>query len=173
MAYKYKRIFVPGHPTANADGWMKEHRYIAEKKLGRLLNKEEVVHHIDENKFNNDPNNLIVFKSIADHSAFHKGCEAILDGDVYWCPDKNIEKKLCTCCNKKYIENNSRMCVECSNLLQRKVDRPEKYELLELIKSKTFVEIGKIYGVSDNAIRKWCKNYNLPYRKNDIAKFVD
>ena len=168
MSYKYKRIFVPGHPTANADGWMKEHRYVAEKKLGRLLKPEEVVHHLDEDKFNNDPDNLIVFKTNSDHSAFHKGCEAVLDGDVYWCPDKIVRKKLCPCCGEKYIMYDSNMCAACSHLLQRRIDRPNKEELLELIKTKPFVEIGKMYGVTDNAIRKWCKSYNLPYRKKDI-----
>lgn len=34
------------------------HRQVMEKKLGRLLEKDEVVHHIDENKRNNDPCNL-------------------------------------------------------------------------------------------------------------------
>ena len=60
MAYKYKRIFMPNHPTAMSDGWMKEHRYIAELKLGRLLKPEEVVHHIDENREHNTLDNLII-----------------------------------------------------------------------------------------------------------------
>ena len=33
----------------------------------------------------------------------------------------------------------------------------------------SFVEIGKKYGVSDNAIRKWCKKYNLPYKKYKLS----
>lgn len=31
------------------------------------------------------------------------------------------------------------------------------------IENKSFVEIGKIYNVSDNAVRKWCKIYK--YKK--------
>lgn len=41
-------------------------------------------------------------------------------------------------------------------------------ELKELIRTKSFVQIGKVYGVSDNAVRRWCKNYNLPTRTSDI-----
>jgi hypothetical protein len=48
----------------------------------------------------------------------------------------------------------------------RKVDRPTKEELEELIPNNTFVALGKKYGVSDNAIRKWCKSYGLTYKKH-------
>lgn len=47
------------------------HRIVAEKMLGRKLRKGEVVHHIDGNKRNNDPSNLIVFKTQADHVRYH------------------------------------------------------------------------------------------------------
>ena len=26
---------------------------------------------------------------------------------------------------------------------------------------KTFVSVGKFYGVSDNSVKKWCKKYNI------------
>ena len=29
----------------------------------------------------------------------------------------------------------------------------------------SFLTIGKQYDVTDNTIKKWCKQYNLPYRK--------
>ena len=52
---------------------------------------------------------------------------------------------------------------------QRKVkDRPSKKELDKLIHEKAFLEIGRMYGVSDKTITKWCKSYGLPYRKKDI-----
>lgn len=31
--------------------------------------------------------------------------------------------------------------------------------------------IGRIYHVSDNAVRKWCKKYSLPFNKKDIEEF--
>lgn len=47
------------------------HRIVAEKKLGRKLLKGEVVHHIDKNKRNNKPENLMIFKSQKEHAAWH------------------------------------------------------------------------------------------------------
>jgi len=47
------------------------HRVIAERKLGRKLRQNEVVHHIDGNRRNNEPINLMVFSSSADHMIYH------------------------------------------------------------------------------------------------------
>lgn len=63
--------------TGNGTSYIKlygrhEHRVIAEKMIGRELNPGEVVHHIDGNKRNNNPENLIVFKNQADHLDWHK-----------------------------------------------------------------------------------------------------
>ena len=48
-----------------------EHRVIAEQKIGRKLKPGEVVHHIDGDKLNNDPKNLMVFSSQKQHIMWH------------------------------------------------------------------------------------------------------
>lgn len=48
------------------------HRIVAEQILGRPLKPSEVVHHIDRNKRNNDPSNLMIFESQAEHAKWHK-----------------------------------------------------------------------------------------------------
>lgn len=48
------------------------------------------------------------------------------------------------------------------------LNRPSKQELTKLILEKPFLQIGNDYGVSDNAIRRWCVAYDLPRTKRDI-----
>lgn len=48
---------------------------------------------------------------------------------------------------------------------QRKVVRPEPCELLSLMQKMPMVKIGKMYGVSDNAVRKWAKRYGIDIPK--------
>lgn len=48
------------------------HRLVAAEKLGRPLHPGEVVHHLDGDKRNNAPSNLMVFASQAEHARWHK-----------------------------------------------------------------------------------------------------
>lgn len=58
------------------------HRIIAERILGRKLRPGEVVHHIDGNKRNNNPNNLMVFKNQAEHAKWHKNMKEVMPYDI-------------------------------------------------------------------------------------------
>jgi HNH endonuclease len=51
---------VPAHPSANADGYVAEHRLIAEAILGRSLRPGEKVFQRNGNKEDNRPENLRV-----------------------------------------------------------------------------------------------------------------
>ena len=66
----YVKILSKQHPN-NVKGFVLEHRLVVEKKLGRYLKKEEVVHHINENKQDNRIENLMLFKNNKEHMKFH------------------------------------------------------------------------------------------------------
>ena len=42
-----------------------------------------------------------------------------------------------------------------------------------MIRKEPFTTIGAKYKVTDNSIRKWCKSYDLPFRKKDIKLYSD
>ena len=67
----YLLQYAPLHPNCYPSGLVLQHRLIMERKLGRFLTGEEVVHHEDEDPLNNDPDNLKLFASQADHMHYH------------------------------------------------------------------------------------------------------
>lgn len=64
---------------------------------------------------------------------------------------------ICIC--GESITNNATMCIKCRDLKQQTVVRPPYDILIKEIKEIGYVNVGKKYGVSDNAIRKWVKKY--------------
>lgn len=78
----YRKIRSLNHPFKDCDGFMLEHRLVAEEFLlnasnsievdGKLyLNPNLVVHHVDENKLNNHIDNLMILTP-EDHMSLHK-----------------------------------------------------------------------------------------------------
>ena len=63
-------IYMPNHPNVSYCGThVLEYRLLAEKKIGRYLRKDEVVHHVDGNILNNAPENLEVMTQ-SEHAKF-------------------------------------------------------------------------------------------------------
>lgn len=90
--------------------------------------------------------------------------------------EKMKEKTLyyCSNCGKEITRHSkSGLCESCSKKSKRVVNRPDREELKKLIRIESFVSIGKRFGVTDNAVRKWCKLENLPYNKKYIKEFTD
>lgn len=87
----------------------------------------------------------------------------------------NVKQKkifYCKICGNE-ISKGKEYCPNCASKLRRIVERPNREELKQLIRTTSFTQIGKQYQVSDNTIRKWCKSENLPYRVQDIKQYND
>lgn len=78
----------------------------------------------------------------------------------------------CPICGQ-LISTAAKYCSRCFSQNRRTVERPSREELKDMIRNRTFVSIAAEYGVSDNAIRKWCDAYSLPKKKADIKKYTN
>ena len=81
----------------------------------------------------------------------------------------------CVDCGKEI----SRGCIRCkycngkSKIVSEENMPIDRNKLKEFIFTIPFTKIGKMFGVTDNAIRKWCKKFNLPFKKEDIIKYYN
>jgi hypothetical protein len=64
---KYWLVLAPEHPNADRHGYVREHRLVMERMLGRLLTRSEVVHHRNHVTTDNRPENLQLFATNAEH----------------------------------------------------------------------------------------------------------
>lgn len=78
---------------------------------------------------------------------------------------KIIKRKdmYCSYCGKEITKDSkTNLCNACFKITMRKVEhRPCKEDLYDLLIKHSFVYVGKLYGVTDNAVRKWCKLYGI------------
>lgn len=88
-------------------------------------------------------------------------------------------KDKCPLCGKDKWRR-AKLCLECSRKERAKKEQlrrhqlyPNRETLKAEIRNSTFISIGNKYGVSDSAIRKLCKKYNLPYKRGDIESYSD
>lgn len=89
-----------------------------------------------------------------------------LEKTIYHCIDCGCEvyygSTRCSCCDKKYRRQ----------LILGEKNFPSREELKAMIKNTPFTQIGKMYGVSDNAVRKWCVSMNLPVSRSKIKEYT-
>lgn len=162
----YIEIYCPDNPRANEKtGFVYLHVLQAERKLGRYLNKNECVHHLDGDKTNNDLSNLVIFRTGSDHSRFHKlknpHIYTFEDGTSISYGEKSKKKSYSINKNDavkdEYKYWNSQ--TEFNRIMNTITTDDLIYSLLRL----TFGEVAKSLGISDKYLVKILKKLGIPY----------
>lgn len=92
---------------------------------------------------------------------------------------RNIKKEkkynYCIDCGKE-VSNKAQRCMKClAKIKTIPLDEMPitREELKLMIRNIPFTQIGAKFGVSDNAIRKWCDKFKLPRKVSDIKSYSD
>jgi len=109
------------------------------------------LHHIDENRFNNQLENLQILCSNC-HMQIHN-----------YSNTKKLHKK-------DKIKKDKIKKVKIKKERPRKVERPPYQKLIDEINQFGYRAIGRKYNVSDNAIRKWVKFYEKELLNTPLAE---
>jgi len=142
------------HPLALSNGVVYYHRHIASVAIGRWILPGEHVHHKDGDIDNNDPSNLEVLSG-GEHFSKHM--------QARW--EASRVSVRCRRCGKTFKTPRSRSKKFCSpacvSAHRCKCERPSKEELASLIEKYNWTALGRLFGVSDNAVRNWARRYEL------------
>lgn len=113
------------------------------------------LHHVNCHSYDNRLENLKILCANC-HMIEHRRINRLKKGN-----DIKIAKIkhewLCSKCGKK-VSKHRDLCLDCAALDRRKVKRPSKEETIDLVKKHGYSAVGRMYGVSDNAVRKWIKD---------------
>ena len=101
------------------------------------------------------------------------GASIVLDQSI---PDDILAKhidlrkpRICPICKSTHYGKRKTCSDECTKIYITTLPPVSKADLQRLIDTNTpFTTIGKQYGVSDNAVRKWCKKYNIDPTKQSV-----
>lgn len=148
---------------------MYEHVVIAEKYLKRELRSDEIVHHLDGDRSNNRKENLLVLERGQHtklHEWFKRGAPGIerfgVDGVNSGKSRVSEPPRICQTCGKTLQEKQKCYCSpSCRGSAKRKTKKPSAETLKREMQENSMLALGRKYGVSDNAVRKWARSYGI------------
>lgn len=121
------------------------------------------LHHINGNNTDNRLENLQILCP---------NCHSQTDN---YCGQANAqikEKRYCQDCGREVKGKTTIYCLSCASKRKRKVDI-SKEELCKVLKETgNRVQAANFFGVSEAAIRRWCKRFGLPDKSKDLKKVL-
>ena len=94
-----------------------------------------------------------------------------LIGQTFTLDKKEVNTIKCKQCGELITRfSKSGLCPKCSKDKLRRVERPSKEELTKLLIDGNFTSVSRIFNVTDNTIRKWCKTYGMSPHSKDYMK---
>lgn len=94
-----------------------------------------------------------------------------LDNLQILCPNCHSQTDNFAGKNINYSKNKRQQQINKIKVKELKIPPISRSDLKDLIRTIPFVQIGKQFGVSDNAVRKWCDKYKLPRKVSEIKKY--
>lgn len=158
-------------PARNCKNIKYAEDYELNKRLSELFNKNRISKIGFDNKNNVKHITNDVMAYLKEHTYketekhFDISHNKIIECRKYYKEiNQDKEKRICQYCSNEFIAKTltQKYCShQCSEASQRKVKRPSYEQLLTDIKelNHNICAIGRKYGVTDNAIRKWIKAY--------------
>lgn len=176
MRRGYVGIPAKDHPYATANGYVLEHRLVMEQLIGRYLEPHEVVHHVDENKQNNDPSNLRLYSSESEHQRLGHGSGLELSKeeltDLYVSQKKSraaiaqmFDVSVGTIGTLLKNHDIQRRGAGAQPIHDQVVTEPV-LKRLYLDENRSTRQIAKILGVGSSTVEWYMKKYGIPGRKN-------
>lgn len=135
------------------DNHIREHRYIMEQFLGRKLSEEEIVHHINFNKLDNDIYNLFLFENQRYHALYHNYIENndYIEPKVYLDLYKDIIDKVCEYDFLYNLYVNQKMS---ANAIHKYILKNYSFDFQRITIIKLLKEY-KIYGILSPTINQY------------------
>jgi hypothetical protein len=162
----YVMAYCPKHPKATKSGYVYEHILVAEKMLGRYLNDDEQVHHLNFNRLDNRKKNLLVLTK-GQHTKLHnfidriEGLQEMMESES----DDKHHVEQCLNCQEYILENGNENF--CNRDCQKEYYDGNKHipvtkeELAGMLETMNKVEIAKKFNTNRSNVQNWERRYGL------------
>jgi len=141
------------HPLSSKGGKVYYHRHVHSVKVNKWIDSSYHIHHIDENRQNNDPSNLQCI------SPQKHGRKHIRNGN------KIKKVRICLQCKKRFISQREKCCsISCSSSYKQKGGihtKISKEDLEKLVWQIPTTKIANRFNCSDVMITKLCKKWGI------------